>query len=118
MSPTLVLNDSGKPTLSCGVAGGPKIITTVLQILVRTLDLGQTIDSAIAAERVHHQWSPNQAVCENALPENIVKALRDRGHSVTRIRSGAVAQGVALKADGVLTAASDPRVPSSALGIE
>ncbi len=118
MSPTIVLNDSGKTTLSCGVAGGPKIITTVLQILVRTLDLGQTIDSAIAAERVHHQWSPDQAVCENALPESIANALRDRGHSVTRIRSGAVAQGVAIKADGTLTAASDPRVPSSALGIE
>jgi len=118
MSPMIVLNDAGKPTLSCGVAGGPKIITTVLQILVRTLDLGQPIDSAIAAERVHHQWSPDQAICENAVPENVAQALRDRGHSVSRIRSGAVAQGVAIAADGTLTAASDPRVPSSALGIE
>jgi len=118
MSPTIVLNDAGKPTLSCGVAGGPKIITTVLQLLVRTLDLGQSIDSAIAAERVHHQWSPDQAICENAVPENVAQALRDRGHSVSRIRSGAVAQGVAIAADGTLTAASDPRVPSSALGIE
>ena len=117
MSPTIVLNEAGKPTLSCGVAGGPKIITTVLQVLVRTLDLGQSIDAAIAAERVHHQWSPDQAVCENALPEAIAQTLRDRGHAVTRIRSGAVAQGVSLAADGTLTAASDPRVPSSALGI-
>jgi gamma-glutamyltranspeptidase / glutathione hydrolase len=118
MSPTIVLNDAGKPTLSCGVAGGPKIITTVLQILVRTLDLGQSIDAAIAAERVHHQWSPDQAVCENALPETVAQALRERGHSVTRIRSGAVAQGVAMAADGTLTAASDPRVPSSAAQFE
>lgn len=118
MSPTIVLDPSGKPTLSCGVAGGPKIITTVLQILVRTLDLGQSIDAAIASERVHHQWSPDQAVCENAVAEDIVQSLRDRGQTITRIRSGAVAQGVAIKADGTLTAASDPRVPSSALGLE
>lgn len=115
MSPTIVMDESGKPTLSCGVAGGPKIITTVLQVLVRTLDLGQSIDSAIAAERVHHQWSPDQAVCENAVAEEVVQALRDRGHSVIRIRSGAVAQGIAISKDGTLMAASDPRVPSSAL---
>jgi len=52
------------------------------------------------------------------VPENVAQALRDRGHSVSRIRSGAVAQGVTIGADGILTAASDPRVPSSALGIE
>lgn len=118
MSPTIVLNDAGKPTLSCGVAGGPKIITTVLQILVRSLDLGQSIDAAIAAERVHHQWSPDQAVCENALPDKVVQGLRERGHNITRIRSGAVAQGVAMAADGTLTAASDPRVPSAAFGLD
>jgi gamma-glutamyltranspeptidase / glutathione hydrolase len=118
MSPTIVLNDAGKPTLSCGVAGGPKIITTVLQILVRSLDLGQSIDAAIAAERVHHQWSPDQAVCENAVPDAVVQALRERGHNITRIRSGAVAQGVAMAADGTLTAASDPRVPSAAFGLD
>ncbi len=117
MSPTIVLDPSGKPTLTCGVAGGPKIITTVLQVLVRVLDLGESIDRAIAAERVHHQWSPDQAVCENAVPEQVVQALRDRGHSITRIRSGAVAQGISMGADGTLTAASDPRVPSSALGL-
>ncbi|MDX1927389.1 MAG: gamma-glutamyltransferase [Pirellulaceae bacterium] len=118
MSPTIVLNDAGKPTLSCGVAGGPKIITTVLQILVRSLDLGQSIDAAIAAERVHHQWSPDQAVCENAVPDAVVQGLRERGHNITRIRSGAVAQGVAMAADGTLTAASDPRVPSAAFGLD
>lgn len=118
MSPTLVMDELGKPTLSCGVAGGPKIITTVLQILVRTLDLRQSIDSAISAERVHHQWSPDQAVCEQALPESVAQQLRDRGHSVNRILSGGVAQGISIQNNGMMIAASDPRVPSSAMGIE
>ncbi len=114
MSPTLVLDDQRRPIFSCGAAGGPKIITAVLQVLVRVLDLGQSIDDAIAAPRVHHQWSPDQAVCERALDDNIVKELASMGHHVTRIASAAVAQGLSL-ADGQLIAASDPRVPSSAM---
>jgi len=114
MSPTLVLNSEGKPVLSCGAAGGPKIITAVLQILVRTLDLGQSIEAAIAAPRIHHQWSPNQAVCERALDDSLVEQLAGMGHDVSRIASAAVAQGLSL-ANAELTAASDPRVPSSAL---
>ncbi len=118
MSPTLVLNAAGKPTLTCGAAGGPKIITAVLQTLVRVLDLGQSIGAAIAAERVHHQWSPNQAVCENAIADSRIAELQARGHSITRIRSAAVAQGLSISPEGELTAASDPRVPSSALALD
>lgn len=117
MSPTLVLNEAGKPILTCGAAGGPKIITAVLQTLVRALDLGQSIDAAIASPRVHHQWSPDQAVCENALPDKIVAELTARGHTVVRIRSAAVGQGISIASDGKLTAASDPRVPSSSMAI-
>ena len=118
MSPTLVLNSSGDPTLTCGAAGGPKIITTVLQILVRVLDLEQSINEAIAAERVHHQWSPDQAVCENAVPESTAAELTAHGHTINRIRAAAVGQGISIASNGQLTAASDPRVPSSAQGID
>ncbi len=117
MSPTIVLNAANQPVLTCGAAGGPKIITTVLQILVRVLDLGQSIDSAVAAGRVHQQWSPDKAVCENAIAEPVVSDLKTRGHDITRIASAAVAQGITFGLDQRLTAASDPRVPSSARGI-
>lgn len=112
MSPTIVLDQSGAPILSCGAAGGPKIITTVLQVLVRVLDLGQSIDEAISAARAHHQWSPDTAVCENAIKGEVVEQLARFGHNVSRIRSAAVSQGLAIQ-DGVIEAASDPRVPSS-----
>lgn len=114
MSPTLVLDDQRHPILSCGAAGGPKIITAVLQVLVRALDLGESIDAAIAAPRVHHQWSPDQAVCERALEDTIVNKLSAMGHEVKRIASSAVAQGLSVTQDQ-LVAASDPRVPSSAM---
>ncbi len=59
MSPTIVLGADELFEFSCGAAGGPKIITTTLQNLVRVIDLGMTIDQAIAAPRIHHQWSPD-----------------------------------------------------------
>ena len=50
MSPTIVLKD-GKPFLALGSPGGSTIITTVLQMLVNRIDLGMTIEEAIAAPR-------------------------------------------------------------------
>ncbi len=41
MAPTIVL-DKGKPFLAVGSPGGATIITTVLQILVNRIDLGQS----------------------------------------------------------------------------
>ncbi len=115
MSPTLVLDESMRPLLSCGAAGGPKIITTALQILVRVLDLKQSIAEAISAPRVHHQWSPDQAVCERAVDDETRAALASMGHRVTQVARASVAQGLTITPAGELTAASDPRVPSAAL---
>lgn len=117
MSPTIVLDAAGLPTLSCGAAGGPKIITTTLQILVRVLDLGQSIEQAVAAPRVHHQWSPDTAICEQAVADSIVNEIQSRGHQVGRIRTAAVAQGLSIGSDKTMVAAADPRVESSARAI-
>lgn len=121
MSPTIVLDGDRKPILSCGAAGGPKIITAVLQLLVRVLDLDESLEQAIAAPRVHHQWSPDVAVCENALNDQTVEQLANMGHRIQRIGSAAVAQGMAMHRIAghapQLTAASDPRVASSAMGL-
>jgi gamma-glutamyltranspeptidase/glutathione hydrolase len=115
MSPTIVVDGDGAPLLSCGAAGGPKIITTTLQVLVRVLDLGESIDQALAAPRLHHQWSPDKAVCEKAFEAGVIEELSKRGHAVERISRAAVAQGMSIASSGELTAASDPRVPSSAM---
>ncbi len=116
MSPTIVVGPDGALRVSCGAAGGPKIITTVLQILVRVLDLGQRLDEAIAAPRTHHQWSPDEVVCERAVPADVVRGLEALGHRVRRIETAAVAQGIE-RAEGRWRAVADPRVPSAAGGI-
>lgn len=117
MSPTIVLDPQGAFRLSCGAAGGPKIITAVLQTLIRTLDLRQTIDQALRAPRIHHQWSPDILAVEEALSSSTVERLTEMGHKVERGKTLAVAQGIERTSDGQFVAASDPRVPSRALAI-
>lgn len=118
MSPTLVLNDKKQPILSCGAAGGPKIITAVLRILTAVLDENLSVADAVAAPRVHHQWQPDEAVVEERLPDSVVADLKGRGHSTRSIAASAIAQAIQWTSDGNLHAASDPRVPSRAAAYE
>lgn len=118
MSPTLVLNDKKQPVLSCGAAGGPKIITAVLRILTAVLDENVSVAAAVAAPRVHHQWQPDEAVIEQRMPESIHADLKNRGHATRQIAASAIAQAIQWTSDGQLHAASDPRVPSQALAYQ
>jgi gamma-glutamyltranspeptidase/glutathione hydrolase len=95
MSPTIVLKD-GKPFLSVGAAGGPTIISQTLQNLVNILDLKMGVEDAIAAPRVHHQWSPDELKIETKIGDDVMEALEQRGHTLqklTKIGLG-VSQGV------------------------
>jgi len=115
MSPTIVLSADNRPVLTCGAAGGPRIITTTLQAICRVVDLGQPIDQAIAAPRVHQQWRPAEALIESNLDETIKSSLEQRGHQVRATGSLAVAQGLQWLGDGQLLAAADPRAAGTAL---
>jgi gamma-glutamyltranspeptidase/glutathione hydrolase len=112
MSPTIV-SHRGQPLLTCGAAGGPRIITCTLQTLSRVIDLGQTVAQALAAPRVHHQWRPAEAVVENRLDPAIVEDLRQRGHRIRAIENSATAQGLQWIGEAEqrhLLAAAEPRV--------
>lgn len=112
MSPTIVF-DGRKPVLALGAAGGPKIISAVLQELVAMLDLGKTPAEALALPRIHHQWSPNELMVEKRLPELLQIALAQRGHTVKELNALSVSQIVARSADGKsFIGAADPRAGS------
>src|SRR5262249_33431872 len=109
MSPTIVLKD-GKPVIALGASGGPKIISAVLMELVGMLDLGKAPEQAVAAPRIHQQWSPNELMIEQSLPEDLQEALTKRGHVVKPLPSMAVSQIVARSPDGKgFIGAADPR---------
>src|SRR5262245_20541274 len=117
MSPTIVLDDKGKPVMTLGAAGGPKIITQVVLAIVRTLDFGRPLEQAVADPRFHHQWRPNVVSYERGLDTNIVKGLHGRGHNVEEIGSGGRTQAIAVDADGKLIGVSDPRDEGMAAGL-
>ena len=114
MSPTIVLKD-GKPILSVGAAGGPTIITQTLQAIVGVLDLQLNMSTALAAPRIHQQWSPDQLKIEEAFGEDVLKELEARGHHLDRQKRFGACQGVLW--DGATQSfqpAYDPRVPGAA----
>ncbi|TWT87226.1 Gamma-glutamyltranspeptidase precursor [Pseudobythopirellula maris] len=114
MSPTIVLDAEGEPLLTVGAAGGPKIITQVLQVILHRLDEQMPLEAAVAAPRIHHQWRPDALQVESTLPDTWVAELRSRGHELTVLSSAGITQAIARTDDGGLTATSDPRVPSKA----
>ncbi|QEG36477.1 gamma-glutamyltransferase [Bythopirellula goksoeyrii] len=114
MSPTIVLDSDGEPVLTVGAAGGPKIITQVLQTIIRKLDLNEDLADAVAAPRIHHQWYPDSVLAENSLPKEIIEGLKKHGHQIEGTSSSGVTQAVALDANGKLIGVHDPRVPGKA----
>lgn len=114
MSPTIVLDAAGNPRLSCGAAGGPRIISATLQCVVRMLDTGATVGEALAAPRVHHQWSPDELLLEAEWDAAIVQALQARGHELAEPGDVAIAQAIERTPDGLLRAAADRRADGSA----
>ncbi len=114
MSPTIVLDAAGNPRLSCGAAGGPRIINATLQCVVRMLDAGATVGEALAAPRVHHQWSPDELMMEAEWDPTIVRAVQQRGHVLAKPGDIAIAQAIEMTAAGLLRAAADPRAKGSA----
>ncbi|MGH9508877.1 MAG: gamma-glutamyltransferase, partial [Terriglobales bacterium] len=80
MTPTFVLKD-GKLLLVLGSPGGPRIITTVANILMGVIDYGLDIQEAVNAPRFHHQWLPDWIYLERTgFSPDTRRALAERGH--------------------------------------
>ncbi|GKS85298.1 gamma-glutamyltransferase [Acidovorax sp. SUPP1855] len=109
MTPTLVLKD-GKPMLVTGSPGGARIITTVLQTIVNTIDFGMNPAEAASVPRVHHQWTPDELRVEKGLSTDTLSQLQARGHHIAVKPSMGRTQTIQFH-DGLLYGASDPRNP-------
>ena len=107
MSPTMVLA-GGRPLLLVGASGGPRIISSVLNVLIGVLDFELPLSEAVAAGRVHHQWQPDKVFFDSA-PDAVVTAeLRRRGHILADRRMTSAVQAIHWTEAG-LVGASDPR---------
>ncbi len=107
MTPTLILKN-GQPVLALGGSGGPKIISSVLNVALNVMDYNMTLEEAIQSTRVHHQWMPDRIVTDRNLDASIARMLRDRGHSFADSHGTGIVQAIQWTQDG-LVGASDPR---------
>ena len=114
MCPTVVRGRGGELVLVLGSPGGPRIISSVIQVLLRALVLEQPLEDAVRAPRLHQQWRPVATRFED-LPERrwdsgLLESLRARGHALELVQQsfGSV-QAIAVDPTGEVRPVSDPR---------
>jgi gamma-glutamyltranspeptidase / glutathione hydrolase len=116
MSPIIVLKNS-KPLLAMGTRGGPRIPTTMLQVLLNFLVYDKPIFDAIAAPRFHQQAEPDQIEYERLLtPNATIEALGAMGHGVSIVAEPIGDVQALMFAGGKITAVADPRGHGAAGG--
>jgi gamma-glutamyltranspeptidase/glutathione hydrolase len=115
MSPTIVVDPAGKVALVAGAAGGPRIITTTMDILRGVLDFGLDAGTAMNAPRVHQQWLPDVVYAEaGAFTDPTAAALTAMGYTLKVAPMGSSANAIVVRPDGTRVAAHDDRRPTGA----
>ncbi len=107
MTPTIVLSE-GKAVMALGGSGGPRIISSTLQVLLNVMRFERSPQQAVALPRVHHQWFPNVLFIEDPLLEKMQSPMEQHGHKVQKRNKLAVVQVIVRTPQG-MRAASDPR---------
>lgn len=115
-TPIIVLKD-GKPFLITGSPGGRTIINTVLCVVLNVVEFDMSIEEAVSAARLHHQWFPDAARFEDVKkhPELVTK-LKALGHTVTEARQGDAHSIWIDPKTGIRTGAADKRLDGKAVG--
>lgn len=107
MTPTILVKE-GRAVFVAGASGGPRIISSTLQVLLNMTRFGMSPTRAVSVPRFHHQWVPNELLVEDPLYGRLQKKLQAFGHKVTRRNSLSATQAAKRTAQG-LTGGSDPR---------
>lgn len=107
MTPTIVLKD-GKVYMITGTPGGARIITTVLQTIVNSIDHEMNAAEASVTPRFHHQWTPDEIRIEEGFSPDTIKLLEAKGHKVSLKAPMGVVQIIHARKDGYY-GYSDPR---------
>ncbi len=107
MTPMIVLRDQ-RPVLALGASGGPRIITSVLQVVLHAAVREMPLANAMSVLRVHHQWQPDEVCFDREPPRSLVAGLTRRHHVVSyRPRTGCV-QAIQRLPTGEWVGACDP----------
>ena len=81
MTPTIVVHN-GRAVLVLGSPGSSKIITTVANVLMGTIDYGMNLQEAVNAPRFHNQWMPDVVNVEKWSSPDTLTILKKMGYTV------------------------------------
>jgi gamma-glutamyltranspeptidase / glutathione hydrolase len=104
--PTIVYKD-GKPWMSIGSSGGPRLISAVFQTIVNVSEFGMSLQDAVTAPRIHSEFG-NRIYVEPAVGESVGGELERRGYEIVETEYMGCNQAVIKSADG-FEVGSDPR---------
>jgi len=118
MTPTLVAKD-GKLLLVTGSPGGRTIMNTVMSVVVNVIDYGADVQAAVDAPRLHHQWFPERISAEDRPGfADFEKALKAKGHAVTKHQQGDAHSIYIDPKTGLRTAGVDRRLDGKGASTE
>ena len=119
MTPTIIERDGGL-FMVAGSPGGPRIITTTLLTILNIVDWKLDPQAAVSAPRYHHQWDPNRLQVEPETPDEVIEALRERGHEVLLSpRTWSASEVIVIDPEsGRHLGGSDPRTDGAAIGVD
>ncbi|MCG3128319.1 MAG: Glutathione hydrolase proenzyme [Phycisphaerae bacterium] len=107
MSPTIVTRD-GRPILTAGASGGPRIISATLQVVLHVITRGRELQQAMTAPRLHHQWKPDELNITADADAGLSEGLRALGHNVRTTGGVGCVTAIHFLPDGSAVGASDP----------
>lgn len=115
-TPTLVARE-GKVVLVTGSPGSRTIINTVLGVVINVIDFEMSIQEAVDAPRLHHQWFPDQVRFEGMWQHaDLVEKLRAMGHQVVGTKQGDAHSIWVDPKTGYFHGAADRRISGKAVG--
>ena len=65
MSPSIIVDNDNNVQLILGASGGSKIVSSIVQVAIKSLWMGSDIKSAIDDLRIHHQLYPEYLQIES-----------------------------------------------------
>jgi gamma-glutamyltranspeptidase/glutathione hydrolase/leukotriene-C4 hydrolase len=82
-TPTIVLSPhTSEVELVLGASGGARILTSVLDAIIKHLDWDMDLLSTIEKPRLHHQLLPDRISMEEGYHSEFVRYLQDAGHEI------------------------------------
>jgi len=117
MTPTIAFRD-GRPVLVLGASGGPRIISSVLQVMLNVIEFEMPLDEALSATRLHHQWQPSEVYFDRPPPDDLVAALEKAGSTISDQRREGMVQAIQFLDGGVMVGACDPRKGGRPAGVK